>query len=98
VPWCFAFRQGGDGFHHLFQGQLLGHFGIHILRDLGGYVIATLPLDFCNVRGMRFKCVQVGVKLGDIMGEVRLFVYCHPVNFQFFQEGPFFIDMVEVKE
>jgi hypothetical protein len=49
VAWCFAFRQGGDGFHHLFHGQLLGHFGVHILRDLGGYIFPTLPLGLCNV-------------------------------------------------
>jgi hypothetical protein len=47
---------------------------------------------------MRFRCVQVGIKLGGIMGEVRLFVYCHPVNLQFFQEGPLLADTMEVKE
>ncbi len=67
MAWCFAFKQGGDGFHHLFQGQLLGHFSARILRDSGGYAFPTLPLGLYNVWGVRSKCVQVGVKLGDIM-------------------------------
>jgi hypothetical protein len=32
------------------------------------------------------------------MGEVCLFVYCRPINLQFLEEGPLFIDSVEVKE
>jgi hypothetical protein len=74
MAWCFAFRQEGDGFHHLLQGQLLGHFGVHILRDLGRYALLTLPLGLCNVRGVRFKCVHIGIKLRNIMGKVGLFV------------------------
>lgn len=98
MAWCFAFKQGGDDFHHLFQGRFLGHFGVHILCDSGRYTLPTLPLGFCNVQGVGFRCVQIGVKLGNIMGEVRLFVYCHPINLQFLQESPLLIDAVEVKE
>jgi hypothetical protein len=47
---------------------------------------------------MRFRCVVVDVELGDIMGKVRLFVYCHPINLQFFQEGLLLIDIVEIKK